>query len=162
MGGYTKLNLTEDVEDFAPKFGLGEVLNAHFAREAIEAQKFGLSLQRLKPNQRMPFGHRHEQQEEVYVVVGGSGRLKVEDEVLDLAGARDEPGVLQDFQVLRYVRQRHVERLGQFVDRQFTADECPQDLNARGVREHPEDLDDQRRLILPQPRRARILICIHT
>jgi mannose-6-phosphate isomerase-like protein (cupin superfamily) len=64
---------------------MGEVLQAHFAREAIEAQKFGLSLQRLKPNQRMPFGHRHAEQEEVYVVVGGSGRLKVEDEVLELA-----------------------------------------------------------------------------
>jgi len=85
VAGYTKLNLTEDVEDFAPKFGMGEVLQAHFARDAIEAKQFGLSLQRLKPNQRLPFGHRHEQQEEVYVVVGGSGRLKVEDEVLELA-----------------------------------------------------------------------------
>jgi mannose-6-phosphate isomerase-like protein (cupin superfamily) len=84
VAGYTKLNLTEDVEDFAPKYGMGEVLNAHFAREAIEAQKFGLSLQRLKPDQRMPFGHKHGEQEEVYVVVGGSGRLKIEDEVLDL------------------------------------------------------------------------------
>jgi mannose-6-phosphate isomerase-like protein (cupin superfamily) len=85
VAGYTKLNLTEDVDDSAQKFGMGEVLQAHFAREAIEAQKFGLSLQRLKPNQRMPFGHRHAEQEEVYVVVGGSGRLKVEDEVLELA-----------------------------------------------------------------------------
>ena len=85
MAGYTKINLTDDVEDSAQKFGMGEVLQAHFAREAIEATKLGLSLQRLKPNQRMPFGHRHEQQEEVYVVVGGSGRIKIEDEVLDLA-----------------------------------------------------------------------------
>ena len=84
MAGYTKLNLTDDVDDFAPKFGMGEVLQAHFARDAIEAKQFGLSLQRLKPNQRLPFGHRHERQEEVYVVVGGSGRLKIEDEVLEL------------------------------------------------------------------------------
>ena len=84
MAGYTKLNLTDDVDDFAPKFGMGEVLQAHFARDAIEAKQFGLSLQRLKPNQRLPFGHRHEQQEEVYVVVGGSGRLKIEDEMLEL------------------------------------------------------------------------------
>jgi len=84
VAGYTKLNLTEDVEDFAPKFGMGEVLQAHFARDAIEAKQFGLSLQRLKPNQRLPFGHRHERQEEVYVVVGGSGRLKIEEEVLEL------------------------------------------------------------------------------
>ena len=85
MAGYTKLNLTEDVENSAEKFGMGEVLQAHFAREAIEARNFGLSLQRLKPNQRLPFGHKHAEQEEVYVVVAGSGRLKIEGEVLDLA-----------------------------------------------------------------------------
>ena len=85
MAGYTKLNLTEDVENSAEKFGMGEVLQAHFARQAIEATNFGLSLQRLKPGARMPFGHRHSEQEEVYVVVGGSGRLKIEDEVLELA-----------------------------------------------------------------------------
>ena len=85
MAGYTKLNLTEDVENSAEKFGMGEVLQAHFARQAIEATNFGLSLQRLKPGARMPFGHRHTEQEEVYVVVGGSGRLKIEDEVLELA-----------------------------------------------------------------------------
>jgi mannose-6-phosphate isomerase-like protein (cupin superfamily) len=84
LAGYTKLNLIEDVEDSAQKFGMGEVLEAHFARDDIEAQKFGLSLQRLKPNQRMPFGHKHGEQEEVYVVVAGSGRLKLEDEVIDV------------------------------------------------------------------------------
>ena len=101
MAGYTKLNLTEDVEDFAPKFGMGEVLQAHIARDAIEAKQFGLSLQRLKPNQRLPFGHRHEQQEEVYVVVGGSGRLKVEDEVLELAqwdAVRVDADVMRNFE----------------------------------------------------------------
>jgi len=85
VAGYTKLNLTEDVENSAVMFGMGEVLQAHFARQAIEATNFGLSLQRLKPGARMPFGHRHSEQEEVYVVVGGSGRLKIEDEVLELA-----------------------------------------------------------------------------
>ena len=85
MAGYTRRNLIDDVDDSAQKFGMAEVLEAHFAREDIEAQNFGLSLQRLKANQRMPFGHRHAEQEEVYVVVGGSGRLKVEDEVLELA-----------------------------------------------------------------------------
>ena len=84
MAGYTKLHLIDDVEDSAQKFGMGEVLEAHFARDDIEAQKFGLSLQRLKPNQRMPFGHKHGEQEEVYVVVAGSGRLKLEDEVIDV------------------------------------------------------------------------------
>ena len=84
MSGYTKLNLERDVEDSAQKFGMGDVLEAHFAREDLEATQFGLSLQRLKPNQRVPFGHHHEQQEEVYVVVGGSGRLKLGDEVVEV------------------------------------------------------------------------------
>jgi mannose-6-phosphate isomerase-like protein (cupin superfamily) len=101
VAGYTKLNLIEDVDDSAPKFGMGEVLAAHFAREDIEAKKFGLSLQRLKADQRMPFAHRHEQQEEVYVVVGGNGRIKLEDEVLELAqwdAVRVDPEVVRTFE----------------------------------------------------------------
>ena len=64
---------------------MGDVLAAHFARKDLEATQLGVSLQRLKPNQRMPFGHRHEKQEEVYVVVGGSGRIKVGDDIVDVA-----------------------------------------------------------------------------
>ena len=63
---------------------MGDILEAHFARDDLEATQFGLSLQRLKPDQRLPFGHQHEEQEEVYVIVGGSGRLKVGDEVLEV------------------------------------------------------------------------------
>ena len=85
MSGYTKLNLADDVENSAEKFGMGDVLAAHFVRDDLDATQFGLSLQRLKPNQRMPFGHNHKQQEEVYVVVGGSGRIKLDDDVIDVA-----------------------------------------------------------------------------
>ena len=84
MSNYTKLNLERDVENSAEKFGMGDVLEAHFAREDLDATQSGLSLQRLKPNQRMPFGHTHNQQEEVYVIAGGSGRLKLDDEVLEV------------------------------------------------------------------------------
>jgi mannose-6-phosphate isomerase-like protein (cupin superfamily) len=84
LSGYTKLNLDRDVEDSAQKFGMGEILEAHFARDDIEATQFGLSLQRIKPNQRVPFGHHHEQQEEVYVIVGGSGRLKLDDDIVEV------------------------------------------------------------------------------
>jgi quercetin dioxygenase-like cupin family protein len=85
VSGYTKLNLVEDVDNSAEKFGMGDVLAAHFVRDGLEATQFGLSLQRLKPNQRMPFGHNHKQQEEVYVVVGGSGRMKLDDQVIEVA-----------------------------------------------------------------------------
>jgi mannose-6-phosphate isomerase-like protein (cupin superfamily) len=84
VSGYTKRNLQEDVENSAEKFGMGDILEAHFARDDLDATQFGLSLQRLKPDQRLPFGHHHLQQEEVYVVVGGSGRLKLDDEIVDV------------------------------------------------------------------------------
>jgi mannose-6-phosphate isomerase-like protein (cupin superfamily) len=85
LSGYTKLNLQGDVENSAEKFGMGDILAAHFVRDDLEAEQFGLSLQRLKPNQRMPFGHSHETQEEVYVIVGGGGRLKLDDDIVDVA-----------------------------------------------------------------------------
>jgi mannose-6-phosphate isomerase-like protein (cupin superfamily) len=101
LSGYTKLNLVEDVENSAEKFGMGDVLEAHFARDDLEATQFGLSLQMLKPNQRLPFGHSHEEQEEVYVIVGGSGRIKLGDEVVDVArwdAVRVAPEVTRGFE----------------------------------------------------------------
>ncbi len=101
MSGYTKLNLRDDVENSAEKFGMGDVLEAHFARDDLEATEFGLSLQRLKPDARMPFGHHHERQEEVYVIVGGSGRLKLGDEIVDVSqwdAVRVAPDVTRAFE----------------------------------------------------------------
>ena len=83
MGDFTVKNLKE-VEDAAPKFGMPSGIEAHFARRDLEFEGSGLSYQRFEPGFRMPFGHHHVKQEEVYVVVGGSGRIKLEDEVVDL------------------------------------------------------------------------------
>jgi hypothetical protein len=77
------VNLKE-VEDFAPKFGFAPNLEARFATPALELEKSGISYQRLAPNFRVPFGHRHKQQEELYVLVGGSARIKLDDEIIDL------------------------------------------------------------------------------
>ena len=101
MSDFTRLNLRDDVENSAEKFGMGDILEAHFVRDDLEATQFGLSLQRLKPNQRMPFGHHHEQQEEVYVIVGGSGRIKLGDEIVDVAqwdAVRVAPDVTRAFE----------------------------------------------------------------
>ena len=84
MAGYTKTSL-RDVENQAPKFGMPEELDARFARTALGGKTLGLSLMKLAPNFRMPFGHKHSAQEEVYVVVRGSGRIKVEDEIVEVA-----------------------------------------------------------------------------
>lgn len=80
---YTLKNLKE-IEDMAPAFGLSPMLEARFARDPLECEKLALSYQRIAPNSRTPFGHKHAAQEEVYVCVGGSGRIKVGDEVIEL------------------------------------------------------------------------------
>jgi mannose-6-phosphate isomerase-like protein (cupin superfamily) len=82
--GYTKKNLERDVENQAPNFGMPAELEARFARSSLGGQTLGLSLMRLAPNFRVPFGHKHETQEEVYVVLRGSARVKVEDEIVEL------------------------------------------------------------------------------
>jgi mannose-6-phosphate isomerase-like protein (cupin superfamily) len=83
MGSYTKKDL-RDVENQAPAFGMPEELEARFARRELGGETFGLSLFTLAPNFRIPFGHKHEGQEEVYVVVRGSARIKVEDEIVEI------------------------------------------------------------------------------
>src|SRR6266566_5820932 len=83
MSSYTKTNL-RDVENQAPKFGMPAELEARFARTALGGETLGLSLMRLAPGFRIPFGHKHEGQEEVYVVVRGSARIKVEDGVVEV------------------------------------------------------------------------------
>jgi mannose-6-phosphate isomerase-like protein (cupin superfamily) len=84
MADYTKVNLKEDVEDQAPNFGLEPDLEARMARGPLELEQSGISYQRLAPNFRVPFAHRHKTQEEVYVVVSGSLRIKLEDEIVEL------------------------------------------------------------------------------
>ena len=84
MSDYTKVNLRKDVENMAPKFDMPSEMEARFARRPIEGETLGLSLMTLAPNFRIPFAHKHEGQEEVYVVVRGSGRIKVEDDVVEV------------------------------------------------------------------------------
>ena len=84
MSRYTHINLKEDVEDQAPKFGMSPNLEIRMARVPLELENSGLSYLRIAPNFRQPFGHTHKQQEEVYVVVGGGGRAKLGDDVIEL------------------------------------------------------------------------------
>jgi mannose-6-phosphate isomerase-like protein (cupin superfamily) len=82
MAGYTVQNLKE-IEDQAPKFGM-EGIEFRMGRVPLELENFGLSYQKLAPNFRLPFGHTHKQQEEAYILVSGSARMKIGDEVVDL------------------------------------------------------------------------------
>jgi uncharacterized cupin superfamily protein len=77
---YTIKNL-KDVEDMAASQGFGEVQEARFAHGDLNAEQTGVSLQRVKPGQRHPIVHRHKEGEEIYVVISGSGRIKLDDEI---------------------------------------------------------------------------------
>lgn len=83
MPEYTLKNI-KDIPDMAEKFGLSPGLEARFARDALELTKLGVSYLRLAPDFRVPFGHKHAEQEEVYVLLSGSARLKLDDDVLEL------------------------------------------------------------------------------
>jgi quinol monooxygenase YgiN/mannose-6-phosphate isomerase-like protein (cupin superfamily) len=85
--GYTIVNL-DSVEDVALKHGLSDMGESRFAREDLAARHTGVSHQRLRPHRRQAFGHRHHRAEEVYVVLSGSGRVRIEDDVLEI-GALD-------------------------------------------------------------------------
>jgi len=82
MPNYTHTNL-KDVDDVAARFGHAPDLEARFAGDSLGLERSGLSHQRMAPGFRM-FTHRHNEQEEVYVVLSGGGRVKLDDEVVDL------------------------------------------------------------------------------
>ncbi len=84
MSEYTHRNLKQ-LDNMAEQYGMARELEARFARKPLGLSNFGLSYQKLAPNFRMPFGHHHGEQEEVYVVLDGGGRIKVGDEIVELA-----------------------------------------------------------------------------
>lgn len=81
---YTSKNLN-DVEDMAVKHGFGELQEARFPWRDLDAETTGFAYLRVKPNQRQPFAHRHENAEEIYVVISGSGRVKLDDEIVEVS-----------------------------------------------------------------------------
>jgi mannose-6-phosphate isomerase-like protein (cupin superfamily) len=84
MADYTLLNLKNDVEDMATRFGYAPNVEARFARTPLGLEKSGLTYFKIAPDFRMPFGHRHSEQEELYLVLSGRARVKVDDEVVEL------------------------------------------------------------------------------
>jgi uncharacterized cupin superfamily protein len=80
---FTKVSLPT-VDDAAPGNGFGDRWEARVARDALGAERTGIALFRLLPGRRSPFTHRHADAEEVYVVLSGHGRIKLDDELLDV------------------------------------------------------------------------------
>jgi uncharacterized cupin superfamily protein len=81
MSDYTIKNL-KDVDDAAA--GRASGLEARMARSALDSEQLGVSYFRYDPGTRAPYGHKHQVQEEAYVVVSGSGRIRLDDEILDV------------------------------------------------------------------------------
>ncbi len=79
----TKINASE-VKDSAAAYGL-MTLGARFLREELGAVQTGMSCLTVKAGRREAFEHKHRETEEICFVVRGYGRIRLDDEILDLA-----------------------------------------------------------------------------
>jgi mannose-6-phosphate isomerase-like protein (cupin superfamily) len=98
---FTLRNLKEDLEDFGSNFDGAPDLEFRLASKALELEQSGLSYQRIPPDYRFPYGHTHKEQEEVYVVVRGSGRMKLDDEIVEVKewdAVRVPPGTWRGYE----------------------------------------------------------------
>jgi uncharacterized cupin superfamily protein len=90
-----------EVEDAAPANGFADRWQARVARAALGAEQTGVTYFRLLAGKRSPFVHRHTSAEEIYVILSGSGRLKLDDEIIDvqaLDAIRVAPEVARAFE----------------------------------------------------------------
>ena len=98
---FTLRNLKEDLEDVGSRFDGAPDLEFRLATKALELEQSGLSYQRVPPGYRFPYGHTHKTQEEVYVVLRGSGRMKLDDEIVELEqwdAVRVPPGTWRGYE----------------------------------------------------------------
>jgi mannose-6-phosphate isomerase-like protein (cupin superfamily) len=98
---FTLRNIKGDLEDIGPNFDGAPDLEFRAATKALDLAQSALSYQRIPAGYRFPYGHTHETQEEVYVVVRGSGRMKLDDEIVELRewdAVRVPPGVWRGYE----------------------------------------------------------------
>ena len=98
---YTLRNIKDDLDDLGALFNGAPDLEFRAATKALELEQSSVSYQRIPPGYRFPYGHTHMKQEEVYVVLHGSGRMKVDDEILELRewdAVRVPPGTWRGYE----------------------------------------------------------------
>jgi len=98
MSRFAIKNLME-VEDSARD--RDDDVEARFARKHLDSRDLGVSHFRYAPGFRSEMGHSHREQEEAYVVVGGSGRVRLDDEIVELRRwdvVRVAPEVVRGFE----------------------------------------------------------------
>lgn len=119
---FTIKNLRE-IEDVAPRFGFDQVQEARFPWRELGAESTGFAYHVIKPGQRGS-AHRHEQAEEIYVVIGGSGRAVLDGQIAELRpldAIRVSPAVARAFEagpegLELVVFGPHHERDGEFLE----------------------------------------------
>jgi mannose-6-phosphate isomerase-like protein (cupin superfamily) len=100
MPGFSKTNL-KDADDVGAARGLSPDFEGRFGRKHLDSRELGVSYFRYGAGFRSPTGHHHREQEEAYVVVGGSGRVKLDDEIVELGRwdvVRVAPEVVRAFE----------------------------------------------------------------
>jgi mannose-6-phosphate isomerase-like protein (cupin superfamily) len=98
MTNFTHKNLLE-IDNLVTDRGDG--FEARFARSSIDSEHLGVSYFAFPPKFRSPMGHSHREQEEAYVIVSGSGRMRLDDEIVDLEPwdvIRVAPAVVRAFE----------------------------------------------------------------
>jgi uncharacterized cupin superfamily protein len=98
---FTLRNLRDDVEDVGSNFNGPADLEFRAATKALALERSGLTYQRVPPGYRFPYGHTHKTQEELYVVVRGGGRMKLDDEIVALRlwdAVRVPPGTWRGYE----------------------------------------------------------------
>lgn len=92
------------LEDSGVAYGVTETQEARFAGKALGAVTTGLSLHLVRPGRRQAFGHRHVEAEEIYVVLSGGGRVKLDEELVEIGpldAIRVAPHVVRAFEAGR-------------------------------------------------------------
>ena len=98
---FTLRNLKHDLEDIGSVFDGPPDLEFRAATKALELEQSALTYQRVPPGYRFPFGHTHKSQEEVYLVMRGSGRMKIDDEIVHIKewdAVRVPPGAWRGYE----------------------------------------------------------------
>ena len=94
-------NLKRDVKDIGSRFDGPPDLEFRAATGPLAIEQSALTYQRVPAGYRFPYGHTHHKQEEVYVVLHGSGRMKVDDEIVELGewdAVRVPPGAWRGYE----------------------------------------------------------------
>lgn len=98
---FMRRNVKDDLDDVGSNFDGSPELEFRLATKALGLERSGLGYQRIPPGYRFPYGHTHQRQEEVYLVLRGGGRMKLDEEIIELKewdAVRVSPGTWRGYE----------------------------------------------------------------